>query len=91
MKCPNSCPAPQPLTSGTPLPASIAPALRVALLRMSRTQSAKDTVVRGLRALADNKKASSMVDEAFSVRTTRPGAPSHALHRHYTCMFITVV
>jgi len=34
------------------LPASIAPALRVALLRMSRTQSAKDTVVRGLRALA---------------------------------------
>lgn len=34
------------------LPASIAPTLRVALLRMHRMQNAKDAVVRGLRALA---------------------------------------
>jgi hypothetical protein len=34
------------------LPASLALSLRVALLRMNRTQAAKDAVVRGLRALA---------------------------------------
>jgi len=34
------------------LPASLALSLRVALLRMSRTQAAKDAVIRGLRALA---------------------------------------
>ncbi|AJC20413.1 ATP-binding protein [Pandoraea pulmonicola] len=34
------------------LPASLAPALRLALLRMSRTRIAKDAVTRGLRALA---------------------------------------
>ncbi|VVD87186.1 ATP-binding protein [Pandoraea commovens] len=34
------------------LPASLAPALRVALLRMNRMRSAEDAVTRGLRALA---------------------------------------
>ncbi|AKC68788.1 ATP-binding protein [Pandoraea oxalativorans] len=34
------------------LPGSIAPALRVALLRMSRTQTARDAAIRGLKALA---------------------------------------
>ncbi|ALS59612.1 ATP-binding protein [Pandoraea norimbergensis] len=34
------------------LPASLAKALRLALLRMNRIQSAKDAVIRGLRALA---------------------------------------
>ncbi|VVE23625.1 ATP-binding protein [Pandoraea fibrosis] len=34
------------------LPASLAPALRVALLRMNQTQSARHTVARGLQALA---------------------------------------